>query len=107
MAKDTDEVVQFLLALGQAAAMSLVDGEIALSDALYFFDACRKIGAAVDNAGNIPAELAAWTEADTKELTEVARDFDIPEENIEAVVKDAIKIAGPIIEFLAKFHHKE
>ncbi len=106
MAKETDEVVEFLLALGEAGALALEDGHIGLGDALYFFDAFRKLGPALDNIDKVPAELAAWTEVDTAALVNTAADFNIPEANIEAVVKDAIKIAGPLVEFLAKFHHK-
>ncbi len=103
MAKETDDVVDLLLALGEAAGRSLEDLDIGLSDAIYFFDALRKIGPAIEGASNIPHELENWTDADTAELVELSKHFDIPQDNLEAVVKDAIKLAGPLIEFISKF----
>lgn len=106
MAKETKEVVEFLLTLGEAVGMSFQDGKISLGDAVYLFDTVQKIGPALSDIGKIPAELAAWQEADSKELIALAADFDIPQDSIEAVVKDAIKIAVPVIEFLAKFRRE-
>lgn len=107
MAKETKEVVQLLMALGEASGKSAADHEISLDDALFFFDAARKVGPAISDISLVPAELAAWGPEDTAELAEVAADFDIPQEKAEAIVKDALKLAGPFIEFLAHFRHHE
>ncbi len=105
MAKETKEVVQFLLAIGEAAGKALEDEDIGLSDAVFLFDSFRKIGPAIDNAAAVPGELAAWTETDTQEMVAAAMGFDIPQDNIEALVKDALQVAGPFIEFIAKLRH--
>ncbi len=103
MAKNTKEAVEFLLGLGQASGSAYADHELSLSDAIYFFDSLKLIIPAFDDASLIPTELAAWQESDTVELADLAAKFDIPQDNIEIVVQDAIKLVGPLIEFLAKF----
>lgn len=103
MAKETKEVVEFLLSLGQAGALAAHDGEITLLDAQYFFESVRRIGPALGDISKITDELAAWTDADTEEMKALADEFDIPQDNIEAIVRDAIKIAAPLVEFLARF----
>lgn len=103
MAKETKEVVELLLSLGEAAGLALEDLDIGLRDALRIFDALRAAAPAIEGAEKIPAELAAWSTADSAELKAVAVKFDIPQDNIEAVVEAALTVAGPIIEFFAKF----
>lgn len=103
MAKETTEVVQLLLSLGEGVGHALEDGEPSISDAAYFFDALRRVGPAVKDVSKVPGEIAAWTNADTLDLESAAADFDIPEEKIEVAVKDAIALAGPFIKFLSHF----
>lgn len=107
MAKETKEVVQLLLALGEAAGKAAADLDASLDDALFFFDAIRKVGPAITGITQVPDEIAHWGPEDTAELAEVAADFDIPQEKVQAVVKDAFKLAGPFVEFLAHFRHAE
>ncbi len=107
MSKHTKEAVSFLLALGEAAGLAFEDGEASITDAVYFFDALRRLSDAVEGSSDIPAEISAWTDTDTAELNELALDFDIPQDKIEAIVKNGIKVAGPLIEFLAQFKHPE
>lgn len=103
MAKETMEVVELLFAIGEGAAFALEDGEPSMSDAVFFFEALRKIGPAVSDISKVPGEISAWTNADTIDLENAAHNFDIPQDNIEAAVKDAIDLAGPLIKFLAHF----
>lgn len=102
MAKETKDVVEFLFALGEATGKSLEDEDVGLGDAVFLFDAFRKVGAAVDGITKVPGEIATWTHADTLELEKLATEFDIPQDNIEALVEDATKLAAPFIEFIAK-----
>jgi hypothetical protein len=106
MAKETNEAVAFLLALGEACGLALEDHDIGITDAVYLFDAMRKIGPALSDIDKVKEELTHWTDADTAELVLVAEQFDIPQENLEAHVKNALKLAGPLIEFLGACLHK-
>lgn len=106
-AKETKEVIEFLLSLGEAAGRALSDNDIGLTDAIYFFDAMRRLDDAVKGYDKIPAELLAWTPEDTAEMVAAAKEFDIPQDRVEERIKDAIKIAGPVIEYIAKFKHAD
>ncbi len=100
---NTKEVLTLMLSLGESAGLAAADGELMLADALYFWDCLGKIVPAVRDLDQVPKELAGITDADMLELIELAADFDIPQDDIEAIIEDFIKVAVPFVNFLAKF----
>lgn len=103
MAKQTQDVVRFLLSMGEAYGISMENGDLTLSDGVNFIESLSLLDDAVEDVELVPHELATWKPSDTAELIELSKEFDIPQEHAEELVKDALKISPLIVEFLAKW----
>lgn len=103
MSKNTLEVLELVFALGEATGQTLEDSQVTLSDSAYFFDVLGKIMPAVRDITLVDNEIAAWTDADTADAIALAQNFDIPQDDIEQMVKDALKFVAELVGFLSKF----
>ena len=92
MLKETTELVMcgigFMNAAGKAKAD---DGKYTVGDLTYFLVPMGQIPSALDGADKISDELKARTAEDTNALlTEAKQRFDLPDDEIEEFVEDAV-----------------
>lgn len=66
--KETKELLRPIYSLIGALAAAGADGKISLADVGLFIPVITQLGPAVENVGQVPAELADLTEAEQKEL---------------------------------------
>ena len=89
--QETKDVVKFVIRLGEAGAKSLEDGKFSVSDLSNFINAAGALPAAIGGIGSVPAELKDMDVDERAELLAyIKEEFDIAEENIEAVVEKAL-----------------
>lgn len=104
--KESKEVLDFVLALGNAAGVSLSDGKIGLEDLSNFFGALTVAGPAFEGIQDVVKEFKDLDKEEAAELvTYVKEKFDIPQDDIEAMVEKGLAAAlliGEIIVGLGK-----
>lgn len=99
--KETKDVVVAVAKFGNAGGKALEDGKVSITDAVYIYEPLQAISAAVEGIGNVPAELADLDAAELKDLEATfAREFDLPQDGIEAVVEKAVSVARGFVELV-------
>ncbi|NOY58907.1 MAG: hypothetical protein GXO75_08225 [Calditrichaeota bacterium] len=101
--QETLDVIRFGLAVGNSLGKALQDKKFDVADLLYFVDSLTKLPSALSGFEKVPEELKDMEEAEFEVIKEtIAKEFDIPQDNIEPIIEDAIKIAVVILVFLKK-----
>lgn len=102
--KETQEMLRFVLALGNAAGKSMADGKISWLDAVHFWDAFRSANDAFLGANLILKELKDLDATEKATLyTQLETEFDIPHDEIEARVEKALKAAITLAALIADY----
>lgn len=101
--KETQELLGFVIAIGNAAGKSAEDGRVGFDDLMHFFDAYRKASPAFAGISGVPAELKDLDAAEAQALKDyVEEEFDIPQDVVEAVVERGISIAIDMVRLVAE-----
>ena len=91
--RNSKEALQFVVALSKAVTNSLSDGKIDLWDAVKFLSAVQTVGAALKDANLIPQELSSMSAAEKAELNFLIEQIDLPSDQVEQWVEQALKFA--------------
>jgi hypothetical protein len=92
--KETKELVGFGLGLGNAVGTALADGKLELSEASLLLPVLLKTPEAFGGIAQIGQELGELDEQEKAELKSfVESEFNIPQDNIEAAIETALKLA--------------
>ena len=101
--KETKEVLDFVISLGNALGESLEDGEISYSDIMNFWEPISSIADAIEGASEIPSEIAELSQEELADLVEYSKNkFDIPQESVEEIIEDSLSIGLLIIALIGK-----
>ena len=101
--KETKEVLDFVISLGNAVGESARDGEIDYSDVINFWEPISKISDAVYGSVDIPGEMSDLTSDQMAELVSYVKEkFDIPQENVEEIIEDSLSIGLSFISLIGK-----
>ena len=99
--KETKEMVSFVVCLAEGAALSLEDGKLTPLDFAHFVEALTKAPAAFSGVATIPSELTDLSQEELEELkTQITEEFDIPQDEIEAVIEKALSIGVQIADLI-------
>jgi hypothetical protein len=92
--KGLTALLQFGCDLGVGLEKALADdGKITITDVGKFMGAISDVPAVFGSIGDVPAELADLDSAEVASLQQYVRDnFNIPEENVKAVVNAALNV---------------
>lgn len=104
--KNTKEALGFTLSLGEGV-YGLSDGQgTLLSDALAFVEAAKRAPAAIKDVTLVLPELQDMEPAEQEELKAFVRaDFDLPNDQLEALVEQALLAAIEFSELLKLLPH--
>lgn len=91
--KETKELVGFALFTVKAVGTSMSDGKIGFEDAWRMIELLQKAQPAFAGVAEVPAEIADLDSAEVDELKKyILSEFDIPNDQLESVIKDALMI---------------
>ena len=100
--KDLEELVLFGLSIPMAVAKSSVDGWD-WSDAVNFLPVIRKAPAAIGGITDVPAQLADLDAEEKAALHKtIQEEFEFPDEVVEGMVEDGLKMAINIASIVAR-----
>lgn len=101
--KETKEVLDFVLALGNALGKAYEDGELKLADALHFVPILSKAGPAFGDISKIAAELKDLSDEERQALTAYAKaSFDIPDDKLESSLEMALEVGFYLAKLIAE-----
>lgn len=99
--QETKDVVILVAKIGNGLGKALEDGKIGFEDMMAFAPIVAAVPAALAKCTDIPAELAAATDADKEELcTFFCNEFAIPQAKAELMVEKAVEIVVAIWKFI-------
>ncbi len=106
--KETKEVLLFFFMLGKAIEKSLAnDGKITIVDAPNFFQLFLSIGPALQNIESAPLEIKGAGKEELEELKNfVKEEFDLSDDKLEDVVKEAFGLAADLYRFFSTYVFK-
>jgi len=103
--KNVYEVVGFVIALGNAFGEALEDGKLSIADALVFWEPLSELGEAVNDFNRVGDEYRTMLKSpdELQALVDWTKEeFDVPEDNVEAIIEEAITAGLAILKFVAK-----
>ena len=101
MMKETKDVVLLCARLGTAMSKAMEDGQFGISDMMAFGPVASAIPAAITKCSDIPAELAAATDADKEDLLDTfAKEFSISSAAAEQLVEKTLEVLVAVWKFL-------
>jgi len=97
--KETTDLVCAVISLANGVGKAAADDEkIDITDTIYLMDFMAALPAAATGAELIPKEIATMTPPERKSLMELVRKkFDIPQDDIEGIIEDAISVAEDLV----------
>ena len=96
--KEIKELVAFVFSLIKAVQVSLEDNDIDLWDAKNFIEPIKKLAPAIDNIDDVIPEVVDLSDEEWDELLEYAcNEFDIPKENVDYVVDEALTMGRSLL----------
>jgi len=105
--QETLDVIRFSAAFGNGLGLTLQDGKFDYSELINFVPSLTKLPAAIGGIDNVWDELLDLDEAEMQTLVEtVAAEFDIPQEDTEDFVEEAIDVALKNFAFARKWFIK-
>ena len=100
---ETLDVVRFGVAVGNALGKAYADKKFEVSDLLFLVDSLTKLPPALAGLEKVPEELKDLDAEEREQLLEtIAKEFDIPQDNVESIIEDAIKLGVAIALFIRK-----
>lgn len=101
--KETKEVLDFVISLGNALGESMKDGVVDYSDVMNFWEPISKISYAVEGSSDILGEVSDLTLDQMDDLVSHVKDnFDIPQDNIEEIIEESLTIGLSILSLIGK-----
>lgn len=92
--KETKEFMTFVMLLVGAIVKTFEDKEVTPGDLAFFGQPILASAEGIMGLTEIPAEITNMSEAQKTELNaHIAAKFDIPDDKIEKVVEEALKVA--------------
>ena len=102
--KETKEMLKFIISLANAVGKAMEDGSMGLLDMSHFMGSIASAGDAFNDSGKIVAEFKAMTVAQRIDLVSyVKKEFDLPQDNIEAVVEKSLDAGMKILDVIESF----
>jgi hypothetical protein len=102
--KETKEVLDFVISLGEALASSLEDGSLTVSDMINFWEPVSSVASAVDGFEDVLTEIQSLTGDDLEHLADYIEDeFDIHDDDLEQRIEDGLDVAVKLLKFVAAF----
>ena len=99
--QELKEVLMFGLSLQKAYALAKADGKVDLADMGYLIDPISKLMPAVDNIVAVKDELKSMSAEDRASLmAEVAVEFDIADDVLEAKIEGGLDLVLHIAQYL-------
>lgn len=103
--KETKELLDFVIALGNATSISLEDGKFFWSEFTNYIGALIKLPVAIQDIEQVPVEMKDLDDAEAKELLQYAKDkLDIPEEELEVAIEEHLALGLEIYKLLMKYY---
>jgi len=105
--KETKEVLDAAIALGQGLEKSLDDGKLNLIDIPNFISFFTLILPALDNVDQVPFEFKISNPEDIAELKAYLNEhLDLEDDQLEAFIEDAFKVTLDLFAFLKLYFLK-
>lgn len=102
--KETKQVIDLAIAIGDGIVLSLKDDKLTLSDLPNFFGVILKIMPAVEGIEDVALEFKLATEEETEELKLYVKDkLDLEDEQIEEFIEDAFAVVLDIYHLLKRY----
>lgn len=106
--QECKDMLKFIIGIGEAVDISLVDGKIDLTDVGNLMGPMMLAPAAFDNIKMLPKEIMNLKPEETRELVAfVEEEFDIASDKIEAAIEKSLLIASMIYDLVMMFLNKE
>lgn len=97
MMQETKDVVVLIARVGNGIGKAIEDGKFGWEDLAAFGPAVAAVPAALAKCSDIPAELAAATDADREDLVNAfCTEFSIPQAAAEIAVEKSLAVAVAI-----------
>lgn len=103
---ESKELLEFIVGLAQSLGNSMEDGKIGFEDLGYLLDVLQLAGPAFEGVAKVPGEMSQLDEEGKNELVEVVDGLNIPQAEVEMVIKNGLKIALDLVEFIDKIKNK-
>lgn len=105
--KETKDIVVAVAKWASAGGKVVEDGKVSLADIAYCYEPLTAMGEAVEGASQVPAEVLDLDAAELSELHAVlVKEFDVPQDGVEAVVEKALVVAKGLAELVLSFRKK-
>jgi len=100
--KESVEVIDFAVALGQSVEKAKLDGKIDVTDIAYFMDPLMKLVPAVENIKAVKEEmLNASAEAKQELVAHFKAKLDIADDKLEMVIEESFALAIAVSNLVA------
>jgi hypothetical protein len=91
--KELKDVLSFLCALANTIAEVSEDGKLSKTEALSLLPLLYKVPSAIEGIGEIPDEIADFSQEDIEELAQFVKDeLNLPQDKIEIAIEDGIDL---------------
>ena len=97
--KELVDVAKAGVAYGNAFGKSLEDKKFTVSDSVHFLDPIMKTPAAIENFSMVPLPSRLSPEQMEELCTIIADEFDIPQDKVEGLIEDGIKLLFKNIDY--------
>ena len=105
--KESGEVLDLLIGLGNAAGKAALDGKISYLDAALFIDPLMSLMPAIDGADKALKELMMASDMDKALLADYfAEKFDLPQDGIEKRIEEAITFGFSLFSYIQTWKKK-
>jgi hypothetical protein len=102
--KETKEVLDFVIGLGEALAHSLEDGSLSVGDLINFWEPVSNIASAIEGFEDVLEEISNLTADDLDHLADYVEDeFDIHDDNLEEMIEAGLQTAVNLLKFVGQF----
>lgn len=106
--KETKQVLDLVITLGEGIEASLEDGVITLSDLPNFFNVLFQIVPAIEDIDKVPMEFKLASDEEAEELKQYLRDkLDLADDEIEAFIEEAFNVVLTIWQVVKKYFIKD
>jgi hypothetical protein len=102
--KETTDLVMAVISLANGVGQAVADdGKIDVTDTVYLIEFMGSLPAAASGAEKIPGEIENMTDEQRTDLIALVKaKFDIPQDNVEEVLEDALTVAEDLVCLFAK-----
>ena len=97
----TQKAVVAIAVLANSIGKVLEDGKVGITDLVHVYAPIAAINTALKDFKQIPAQIRDLDTAELAQLRETfIREFDLPQDGIEAVVEQAVDVTARLIEIV-------